>query len=72
MKEKGCLFRVVKKNDDFLIDCSLKIQGRGAYICRSFECIKNAEKRRAFERSFSCMVDGKIYDALKEMVNDAE
>lgn len=72
MKEKDCFFRVVKKNGEFLIDNSLKMQGRGAYICRSFECIKKAEKRRAFERSFSCMVGSEIYDALKEMVHDAE
>ena len=72
MKEKEQLFRIVKKNGEFPIDVFLKIQGRGAYVCRSLECIEKAEKRRAFERSFSCKVDGEIYTALKDLVCDAE
>ena len=63
MKEKDELFRIVLvKGSNPVLDLSYKIQGRGAYICKDSECIKNGLKRRSLERSLSHSVNIKIYD----------
>ena len=72
MKEKDQLVRVVKTKEAVAIDPTLRASGRGAYICKSAECIKNAQKRGALERSFSMKISPEIYSALEAMVGDAE
>ncbi len=66
LKAKGELLRFVKKDQVVMPDISGKIPGRGAYICKTEECIKKARKARALERSFSCKVKETIYDCLEE------
>lgn len=67
-REKKELLRITKSNDGIIsIDNDGKMPGRGAYICRNGECLKNAEKRRVLERSFGCKVDGDIYKKLSEL-----
>lgn len=71
MKEKRELFRVVlEKGKEVRLDLSYKAQGRGAYICKSTECIKNGEKRRSLERSLSHFVDNKIYSEMSEILGE--
>lgn len=72
MKEKDQLVRVVKTKQSVEIDPTMRASGRGAYVCKSAECIKNAQKRGAFERSFSMKISPEIYSALEAMVGDAE
>ena len=73
MREKEQLFRVVKNKDGGVFaDATFKAQGRGAYVCKSAECIAEAQKRRAFERSFSMRVDSEIYNALEAMLDNAK
>ncbi len=46
------LLRVVRLPDGTVqYDAKGKASGRGAYVCASEECIKLAQKRKAFERS---------------------
>lgn len=63
------LIRVVKDKDSgkISIDINKKLFGRGAYVCKSDDCIKKAEKRRGFERHFKCAVPKDIYDGIKEI-----
>lgn len=71
MKEKKELFRVVLvKNKEPELDLSYKIQGRGAYICKNKECIKNALKRHSLERSLSHSINSEIYDEMSEIINE--
>ncbi len=43
MKEKKSLIRVVKTAEgDIILDDTGKKNGRGAYICKSLECLKKA------------------------------
>jgi predicted RNA-binding protein YlxR (DUF448 family) len=45
MKPKRELVRVVKTPEgEIKLDLSGKLNGRGAYICNSIECLKKAEK----------------------------
>ncbi len=70
LKDKRELLRFVKKDGIVMFDISGKILGRGAYICKTEECIKKARKARALERSFSCKVEETIYDCLEEYGKD--
>lgn len=71
MKEKADLIRVVKiKNEEMKIDLTFKAQGRGAYVCKSRNCIENAKKRRAFERALSKEAPVQFYESLEDMVNE--
>ncbi len=40
--------------------------GRGAYICRSPECLKKAEETRGLERSLKRRIPNDVYRKLKE------
>lgn len=54
MKPTHELLRFAKdfENNEVSIDLNKKVFGRGAYICRSEECIKLAMKKKALERVF--------------------
>jgi predicted RNA-binding protein YlxR (DUF448 family) len=72
MKPKKELIRVVKGPDgEISIDLKGKAQGRGAYICRSSECLEKAIKARRFEKSFETKIDDQIYDKLRSELNNA-
>ena len=46
MKPKTELWRIVKTpSGEITIDKTNKLSGRGAYICKSRDCLKKAEKR---------------------------
>ncbi len=67
-KDKNQLLRIVKQDGGkFSIDKDGKMQGRGAYICKTSECIKNAQKRRSLERSFKCSIDAEVYEELLKL-----
>lgn len=66
-KNKNEFLRIVRKDGTLSIDLGGKSDGRGAYICKSSECILRSRKVRALERSFSGRVDAKIYDALEAL-----
>lgn len=67
MKDKNELLRIVRnKEGKIFIDKTLKAAGRGAYICKSSECIKKAEKTNALSRALSASVGEDIYSELNE------
>jgi hypothetical protein len=67
MKPKKELVRVVRsKEGEISLDLTGKKAGRGAYICRDPQCLKQARKARRFEKSFSCKIDDEIYDGMEE------
>ncbi len=70
IRDKDLLLRVARKNDVIFIDSDGKSDGRGAYICKTGECMMRARKARALERSFSCKVEPSIYDALEVRETD--
>ncbi len=70
--DKENLLRIVKVNDEISVDVEHKIQARGAYICKSFECVKLAQKKRAIERAFSGKVNAEIYEKILELSDKNE
>ncbi|MDO5038210.1 RNase P modulator RnpM [Clostridium sp.] len=71
MKPKVELIRVVKSKDgEVSVDLTGKKSGRGAYICRSTECLKNAVKTRRLSRNLDIQIDEAIYDRLREEMKD--
>ena len=73
MKDKRELLRVVKSPEgEISLDFTGKKAGRGAYVCRSIDCLRTARKRKALERSFACAIPSEIYDRLEEEMMQGE
>ncbi len=67
MKPKQELVRVVRSPEgEISLDLTGKKPGRGAYVCRSEECLKKARKAKRFERAFSCAIPDEVYDRMEE------
>ncbi len=69
-KEKRELVRIVASEGAAVIDKTLKMNGRGAYLCKDEKCIMNAKKRKSLDRSLEIKVNDDFYDVLiKELQN---
>lgn len=67
MKAKGELLRVVKTPEDaVLLDESGRANGRGAYLCRSMECLKKAISGKGIERSLKCRISEEMKEELEQ------
>lgn len=78
MKPKKELIRVVKAPDkkdengnvtesgEVSLDLTGKKPGRGAYVCRSTQCLAKARKAGRFERAFSCKIPEDVFDGMEE------
>jgi len=68
-KEKRALIRIVRCTDGQVrLDFSGKLNGRGAYICPSPECLAKARKAKALDRSLETSIPEEVYERLaKEM-----
>jgi len=66
MKEKSILIRVVANSGGLLVvDYGGKSPGRGAYLCRSGECVAKAQKSKGLARSMKRAETPEIYAQLK-------
>ena len=66
-KAKRELIRVVRLTDGSVsLDFSGKLNGRGAYICPSSECLQKARKAKALERSLETEVPEQVYERLNK------
>lgn len=67
---KRGLLRVVRLPDaaGIVLDPTGKRSGRGAYVCATIECVNNAQKRKAFERSLKVAVTDDVFSALQNAV----
>ena len=73
MKDKKELIRVVHSKDgEITIDLTGKANGRGAYICKSEDCLHQCEKRKSFERAFGVEVDPEIFKELRKEIGTTE
>ena len=74
-KPKRELIRVVRSpEDEVSLDRTGKANGRGAYLCRSADCLRRAVKSKALSRAFGTEVPEDVLSRLeKEMEStDAE
>ena len=69
MKPKKELIRAVKSPEgEISLDLTGRKPGRGAYLCRSEECLRLARKGRKLEKSFSCRIDDEVYDLMEKQL----
>ena len=69
-KDKSELIRMVRnKNNEINIDEKGKLEGKGAYICDSIDCLEKAEKTKALERALEAEIPSEIYQNLRERIN---
>ena len=67
MKPKKELIRVIlTPQGEIELDVTGKKNGRGAYICRSAECLEKAVKSHGLERSLKTAVPPEVYEELKK------
>lgn len=62
---KSQLLRIVKSGENFSIDETHKMDGRGAYICCKCKNSEELFKKRVLDRAFRMRVPDEIYDLLK-------
>lgn len=67
MKGKKDMMRVLKTaEEDICLDVTGKKNGRGAYLCKSRQCLQLARKNKGLERSFKMSIPGEVYDTLEK------
>lgn len=66
MKDKRELMRILRTPEgELLLDATGRKNGRGAYLCRDFQCFAKARKSKALERSFQMSIPQEIYESLE-------
>ena len=73
MKPKNELIRIVRTPEgDIKLDPTGKLNGRGAYICKSEECLKKARKSGALARTFGMEIPDEIYGKIETELDSVE
>lgn len=73
MKGKKEMIRILKTpEDEICLDVTGKKNGRGAYVCRSRECLQMARRNKGLERSFKMSIPNEVYDALEKEFEELE
>ena len=73
MKGKRDMMRVLKTSEnDICLDITGKKNGRGAYVCKSRECLQKARKNKGLERSFKMSIPSEVYNTLEEEFSKLE
>lgn len=68
---KKDLIRVVRLPDGGAeLDPTGKKAGRGAYICRSAECLKKARKAKRLERNLEVTISDEVYEELERGISE--
>ena len=72
MFPKKGLIRVVHSPDgEVRLDLTGRMPGRGAYLCRSEECLNRALKQKQIERAFACQVSEDTKASLTASIREA-
>lgn len=73
MKGKKEMLRVLKTTEGpIVLDVTGKKNGRGAYLCKSVECLKRAKKNKGLERSFKMSIPDEVYAGLEKEFGEIE
>ncbi len=73
MKPKKELIRVVRSPEgEISLDLRGRANGRGAYVCRSADCLKKAVRSRALEHAFSSPIPEEVYERLNREMETGE
>ena len=73
IKNKKEMLRVLKTTDnEIVLDATGKKNGRGAYLCFSKDCLKNAMKNKGLERSLKMPIPQEVYESLERELDTIE
>ncbi len=62
------LIRIVRTpENEYKLDLSGKVNGRGVYIKKDIEILKKAKLKKSFDRAFETSISDEIYDELIEL-----
>ncbi len=66
-KPKNMLIRVIRTPEgEILLDETGKANGRGAYICKSADCLKMAVKNKGLERSLKAQIPPDVIERIEK------
>lgn len=66
MVDKRDLIRIIKtKEGEYLLDTTLKANGRGAYICKNPECFAKMIKTNGLNRAFKENIPNEVYEKIQ-------
>lgn len=65
-KDKNELIRIARYEGNLTVDPTGRAKGRGVYVCRNHECIENARKRNALQRSLHAELSREETDRIFE------
>ncbi len=64
--DKSNFIKFVKNKDGTVaIEKDKKLDGRGAYICKTEECVKLCQKKRALNRVFKTEIPQNLYEDIE-------
>jgi len=64
-KPKKELVRVVRSPEgEISVDLTGRKNGRGAYVCKSVECLKKARKIRSISKALDCEISDEVFEQL--------
>ena len=72
MKPKKELIRILRTEEEFLVDVTGKKNGRGAYLCADIGCLEKARKSKGLERSLKIAIPQEIYEQLAKEMSELE
>jgi len=73
MKPKQELIRVVRSpQGEVSLDYTSKKPGRGAYMCKSAQCLKTAIKKKALSRAFGVDIPQTVFETLHEQMENPD
>ena len=70
-KDKKELVRVVRSPEgEVSVDLTGRKNGRGAYICRSADCLKKARKQKAISKALNCEISDEVFEQLLVQIEE--
>ena len=70
-KDKKELVRVVRSPEgEVSVDLTGRKNGRGAYICRSKDCLKKARKMKAISKALNCEITDEVFEQLLMQIEE--
>ena len=55
---------VLNKNGEVKVESGAKLEGRGAYVCKTAECVSTCKKTKALNRVFKQNISDEVYEEL--------
>lgn len=65
-KQKEMMRVLRTPENEIVLDTTGRKNGRGAYLCRSMECLEKAVKNHGLERSLKTGIPQEVYEDLKK------